>query len=212
VSLTLGWFLGRAADLTNIKRGSFHDEAGLEFPINTEHPDQRAALLAAFAGLGSEAALQAILSKLIAGPATDAKVEAVRALLAGTLTVSAAALPLPAGAATQATLAQVVTALAGALKVNIPAAAQVQTIVTLTASQAAGTDPLIGANANRQAIQFGASADFKIAPTAGAADGLRVYASARDDLSGKLCPLGAIYLVPSSGLVTGNNVVVWEAS
>jgi hypothetical protein len=100
VSLSLGWFLGRAADLTNIKRGRYRDDAGVDFPINAEHPDQRAALLAAFAGLGSEAALQAILSKLIAAPATDAKVEAVRALLAGTLVVSAAALPLPSGAAT----------------------------------------------------------------------------------------------------------------
>lgn len=212
MSLTLGWFLGRAADLTNIKRGRYRDDAGVDFPINAEHPDQRTALLGAFGPLATEAALQAILAKLTAGPATDAKVEAVRALLAGTLEVSAATLPLPAGAATQATLAQVVTALAGALKVNIPAAAQVQTIVTLTALQAAGIDPLIGANASRQAIQFGASADFKIAPTAGAADGLRIYASARDDLSGKLCPVGAVYLAPSSGLVAGNTVVVWEAA
>jgi hypothetical protein len=124
VSLTLGWFLGRAADLTNIKRGSFHDEAGLEFPINAEHPDQRAALLAAFDGLGSEAALQAILAKLIAAPATDAKVEAVRALLASTLAVSAAALPLPTGAATgtkqdagNTSLAAIVTALGATLNV-----------------------------------------------------------------------------------------------
>jgi hypothetical protein len=90
VSLSLGWFLGRAADLTNIKRGRYRDDAGVDFPINAEHPDQRAALLAAFAGLGSEGR----------APATDAKVEAVRALLAGTLVVSAAALPLPSGAAT----------------------------------------------------------------------------------------------------------------
>jgi hypothetical protein len=124
VSLTLGWFLGRAADLTNIKRGRYRDDAGVDFPINAEHPDQRAALLAAFGPLGTEAALQAILAKLIAGPATDVKVEAVRALLAGTLAVSAASLPLPTGAATGAkqdtgntSLAAIVAALGATLAV-----------------------------------------------------------------------------------------------
>lgn len=118
MSLTLGWFLGRAADLTNIKRGRYRDDAGVDFPINAEHPDQRAALLAAFTGLGTEAALQAILAKLIAGPATDAKVEAVRALLAGTLAVSATALPLPSGAATSAAQEAMRALLAGTLAVS----------------------------------------------------------------------------------------------
>ncbi|MBW6523420.1 hypothetical protein KZ810_07905 [Sphingomonas sp. RHCKR47] len=51
---------------------------------------------------GVETLLAAVRDKLIASPATDAKVEAVRALLAGTLAISAAALPLPAGAASAA--------------------------------------------------------------------------------------------------------------
>ena len=54
MSLSLGWFLGRAADLTNIKRGRYRDDAGVDFPVNAEHPEQRSALLAAVAGSASD--------------------------------------------------------------------------------------------------------------------------------------------------------------
>ncbi|MBW6522390.1 hypothetical protein KZ810_02665 [Sphingomonas sp. RHCKR47] len=74
---------------------------------------------------GVETLLAAVRDKLIASPATDAKVEAVRALLAGTLVVSAAALPLPFGAATSGkqdtgntTLASILAALGTTLAVS----------------------------------------------------------------------------------------------
>lgn len=109
------------------------------------------------------------------------------------LPVAIGVLPLPAGAATDG------------------GAGYTQSIVTLTAGQAAGTDALLPANAARKALMFGASVDFKIALTGGAADGLRVYASARDSFVGKECPVGAVYLVPGSGLAAGAALVVWEA-
>jgi hypothetical protein len=142
VSLTLGWFLGRAADLTNIKRGSFHDEAGLEFPVNAEHPDQRAALLAAFNGLGTQATLEAILAKLVATPATAAAQETQRVLLAQI----ASALATEGGyldgvegllGTSNTSLAAIVTALAATLKVQTPIPAGVvvgQAAVTTSAT------------------------------------------------------------------------------
>lgn len=56
-------------------------------PYSAEHPDQRAELIAALAPL----------AKLIGAPASDGKLEAVRALLAGTLSMG-----LPDGAANAA--------------------------------------------------------------------------------------------------------------
>lgn len=87
----------------------------------------------------------------------------------------------------------------------------VQTIVTLTAQQAAGAAPLIAANPKRMALQVGAAVHFKVSLVAGATDGQRIYAGARDELAGKSCPLGALYHVPGSGLVTGDKLVMWEA-
>jgi hypothetical protein len=91
------------------------------------------------------------------------------------------------------------------------AASYAQTTVTLSAGQAAGTAPLIAANRDRRALQLGAAVDFKVALSASATDGMRVYASARDGFEGALCPAGELYLVAGSGLSTGNAVVVWEA-
>lgn len=65
--------------------------------------------------------ISAVALPLPTGAATDAKLEAVRALLAGTLGVSAAALPLPAGAATDAKLEAVRLLLAGTLGVSAAA-------------------------------------------------------------------------------------------
>lgn len=81
----------------------------------------------------------------------------------------------------------------------------------LTAAQAAGTDPLIEANADRKALQFRANADFELALAAGQTAGMRIYASARDSLTGAECPRGQLYLVPNSGLPTGSTLTVWEA-
>ena len=50
-------------------------------------------------------AISAATLPLPSGAATEATLEAARALLAGTLAISAAALPLPVGASTDATLA-----------------------------------------------------------------------------------------------------------
>lgn len=60
------------------------------------------------AGLASEETLEAILAKLIAAPASEAKLEQVRALLAGTLAVSG---PASAALATETTLAGIKTVL-----------------------------------------------------------------------------------------------------
>ena len=51
MSLTPGWFLGRAADLTNIKRGRLRDDDGIDYPTNAEHPEQRNVLLSALAAI-----------------------------------------------------------------------------------------------------------------------------------------------------------------
>lgn len=52
------------------------------------------------------------------GAASEAKAEAIRALLAGTVAVSAASLPLPAGAATDAKLETIRALLAGTLGIS----------------------------------------------------------------------------------------------
>lgn len=204
MSLSLGWFLGRAADLTNIKRGRYRDDAGVDFPINAEHPDQRAALLAAFTGLGSEAALQAILSKLIAAPATDAKVEAVRALLAGTLAISATALPLPAGAATgtkqdagNTSLATIATALGATLNVRQSATAMVDvSVASLSAGQAAGTASVIAANSARHLIAITPTNDGRLYISSAAGNGFYwpLYAGVTRVLSGADCPTNALFV------------------
>jgi hypothetical protein len=61
--------------------------------------------------LAGTLAVSASSLPLPAGAATEAKLEAVRALLAGTLGISASSLPLPAGAATDAKLDTILTAL-----------------------------------------------------------------------------------------------------
>jgi len=68
--------------------------------------------------LAGTLAVSATSLPLPSGAATDVKLEAVRALLAGTLAVSAASLPLPSGAATDAKLEAVRALLAGILTVG----------------------------------------------------------------------------------------------
>ncbi len=91
-------------------------------------------------------------------------------------------------------------------------AAYSQTVVALTAAMIAGTAPILLANPNRKALQFGGAArDFAISLQAGQARGMPIYATARDDLVGKLCPLGAIYLATGSGFAPNDTIVIWEA-
>lgn len=73
------------------------------------------------AQLADTIAISAASLPLPAGAATSAGLEAVRALLAGTLAISAAALPLPAGAATEAKVEAVRALLAGTLAVSAAA-------------------------------------------------------------------------------------------
>lgn len=153
----------RDASLALVKRAVKQD-ADVMTPYNAEDPTQRAALLAAFVGLAS-----------------DAKVEAVRALLAGTLAVKQ------------------------------PGAAYTETTVVLTAAQIAGTDPIVAANPNRRALVFGGAAhDFRISRNAGSATGLPVYGSSRDAIEAPV-PIGALYLATGSGFTAGNTITVWEA-
>ena len=91
-------------------------------------------------------------------------------------------------------------------------AAYTQKLVALTVRQIAGTDPIMPANPDRRALQFGASArDFAISLTAEQPKGIPIYASARDDLLGKLCPLAAIYLAVGSGFAVNDSFIIWEA-
>lgn len=70
----------------------------------------------------------------------------------------------------------------------------------------------MAANPARKALQFGgAPANFQVALAASQTAGMPIYGSRRDGLIGGECPLGAIYLVPNSGLKTGDIVTVWEA-
>jgi hypothetical protein len=88
----------------------------------------------------------------------------------------------------------------------------VQSIITLTAGQIAGTDPIVAANPNRRAIKFGgATQTIKISLAPGAANGISYAASFRDGDSGSDCPKGALYLAMSQGLMAGGAIVVWEA-
>ena len=82
------------------------------------------ALLTAISGASYFPATQAVSAAALplpAGAATENKVEAVRALLAGTLAISAVALPLPAGAATEAKLEAVRALLAGTVAISAAA-------------------------------------------------------------------------------------------
>lgn len=91
-------------------------------------------------------------------------------------------------------------------------AAYTQKLVTLTARQIAGTDPIIPANPDRRVLQFGASSrDFAISLAAEQLKGMPIFATARDDLLGKLCPLSALYLATGSGFAIGDTFVIWEA-
>jgi len=88
----------------------------------------------------------------------------------------------------------------------------VQSTITLSAGQIAGTDPIVGANPDRRAIKFGgATQTIKISLAPGAANGISYAASFRDGDSGSDCPKGALYLATGQGLTAGGAIVVWEA-
>lgn len=74
----------------------------------------------------------------IAGVATDAKSEAIRALLAGTIATSSTSLPLPAGAATSALQTTGNTALT-AIQTAIMGTVKVDTVVPSTSTNKSGT-------------------------------------------------------------------------
>lgn len=147
------------------------------------------------------AAVQAVAEAIVAqaGGATEASLEALAALL-----------PSSIGQKAQSNSLSIVPA-SGLNLATDGGSDFTQTVVTITAGMAAGTDPILAANVNRKAVQFGAAADFKAALASGGADGMRIYASARDGFTGKECPKGALYHVTGSGLAVGNSLVVWEA-
>jgi hypothetical protein len=80
------------------------DANGVKQTVNTLPTPGRAAATGALPIVLSNEDLAAInaITAALAPLSTDAKLEAVRALLAGTLAVSASTLPLPTGAATSA--------------------------------------------------------------------------------------------------------------
>lgn len=85
-----------------------------------------------------------------------------------------------------------------------------QTPVTLTANQAAGTDPILAANPNRQGLKLVVPADCGVATASGATIGLPAFAGVAWERSGPECPTNAIYVVGGS-LSTGAVVGIWEA-
>ena len=93
----------------------------------------------------SHTTLASILTAL--GPlATDAKLEAVRALLAGTLAMSAESLPLPSGAATSANQTTANTSLANILTALGLLATAAQLPASLGSKTAAGSLSVTGAS------------------------------------------------------------------
>ncbi len=111
--------LPAGTDVGDSPGGKFQSRTGIYDAAGNEIGALLASRLAALvAGLTANQPISAASLPLPAGAATDAKVEAVRALLASTLAISAAALPLPAGAATETKLEAVRALLAGTLAIS----------------------------------------------------------------------------------------------
>jgi hypothetical protein len=122
----------------------------------------------ALAPLGTQTTLAAVLAKISSDPATQtslaafvaanhtdlaailAKEESIRALIAGTLAVSAASLPLPTGAATQATLAALLAIFSGTALIGKVAPVDIASATRSDVSVTAASTLVLAANAARK--------------------------------------------------------------
>lgn len=82
-----------------------------------------------------------------------------------------------------------------------------QSVTSLSAAQAAGTDPVLPVNVNRKALKIVPPSDctLKIG-TSGA--GIPLFGGVPNEFSGGDCPTNALYI---TGLSTGVAVTIWEA-
>ena len=121
----------------------------------------------AFADLATDDTLQDVLAKLPAAPATEAKQDAIRALLVGVLAVK-----------------QTGTALTD------------RTVPALSAGQAAGTASVIDSNPARRAIMITPVNDGRlyIASAVGAGFYWPLYAGVTKSLTGADCPTNTLFV------------------
>lgn len=83
------------------------------------------------------------------------------------------------------------------------------TQITLTADQAAGTDPILGANSNRDALIVGVDGDCYLTGKSGHTRGWPLISGIPNIIGeGGLCPQNQLWI---SGLVAGSIVSIWEA-
>ncbi len=82
-------------------------------------------------------------------------------------------------------------------------------IAALTAGQAAGTDPILAANANRSAIKIVPPADCLLRTVSGGSGvgGIPLFGGVPNEFSGQSCPMGALYI---TGLAAGAALTIWE--
>jgi hypothetical protein len=81
-------------------------------------------------------------------------------------------------------------------------------IASMTANQAAGTDPARAANAARRALMINPPSDCMLAIAPGATRGWPLFANVPNTIVGQECPTNVLYLI---GLTTGAAVSIWEA-
>lgn len=128
-----------------------------------------------------------VLAKLPDDPASEAKMEQVRAAVAG-LKTGAAADPV--------------------FGVQQGLAWADVSIAALSAGQAAGTSTVRGASATRKALMINPPADclLKISTAAGSG-GWPLFGGVPNTIIGQACPTNALYI---TGLATGQAVGIWE--
>jgi hypothetical protein len=80
--------------------------------------------------------------------------------------------------------------------------------VTLTAGQAAGTDPVVAQRLSRQALKIIPPTDCQMAVMTGQTAGEPIFGGVANPFLQDECPTNAIYLI---GLTTGAVVQIWEA-
>lgn len=167
----------------------------------------------------ANAVLADLLAKLIADPASETKLEAVREAAAATSAkLDDVLAKLSGDPASETKLEAVRLALAG-LKTGDAAdpVYGVQrglvwndvSIAALSAGQAAGTTAVLVSAVGRKGLMFNPPADclLKISTAAGAG-GWPLYGGVPNSIVGQPCPTNALYI---TGLATGQAVGIWEA-
>ncbi|MEO7691301.1 MAG: hypothetical protein ABIS51_18600 [Sphingomonas sp.] len=82
------------------------------------------------------------------------------------------------------------------------------TIGSLTANQAAGTDPIIPLDLDRRILVIVPPADCLLSLTPGGVGDFPLIGGVPNDLAGQLCPVNALYVV---GLAAAARLPIWRA-